>query len=146
MTNITFNMELNYKKLPNNANDDKENEYLLSQYKEEGSNYDIEENNTVKPLKIPGFIKEENNCCNNLIEFLFCKSKTQKINQKELKAYYMLKEIALISYDQNNSDHENTLKNLFKISLNCELTENLETVEWKSLGFQVIIIIKIKEN
>jgi hypothetical protein len=132
-------MELNYKQLPNYENDDKENEALLSNYKEDGYNYDIEKDNTERPLNIPRFIKEKNNCCDNILRFLCCKTKSEKINQKELKAYYKLKEIALVLYDKNNLDHENSLKTLFKISLNCEITENLETVEWKGLGFQVII-------
>jgi hypothetical protein len=128
-------MEMNYRSLPNE--DDLEKNALLSQYRDNTISYDIEENIPERPFKLPTFMLQENTCCNNFSKIICCQSKKFKIKQSELRAYYKLKEIALVSYDQTNVDHENCLKNLFITALNCDLTDNLETIEWKTLGFQV---------
>ncbi len=140
---------MDYRGFPINGNNEIERKSLLEQYKDEGSFYELEENNSIRPFKPPKFIIEEKNCCNNFLRIFCCKSKNKIITQNELKAYYKLREIALIPYEKNNIDHENSLKNLFISSLNCDLTDNLETVEWKGLGFQVYCILfikKIKKN
>ena len=137
MSNKNLNMEMNYRR-QTDENSDPEKIGLMGEYNEDGSIYDLEENNQKRPLKQPTFLFEKKACCSNVIQILFCKGKPEKLKQNELSAYNKLKEIALISYDKYNLDHENSLKNLFINSLNCDLTENLETVDWKGIGFQVI--------
>lgn len=134
-------MELNYRLLGDQK--DTEHASLLRSHYSNLEFTDFEENNSIRPFKIPKFMSNKNKCCNGLFRKICCcscKNHKENITQEELKAYYKLKELAQIYYNELNEDHENSLKNLFINTLNCDLTDNLETMEWKGIGFQVSII------
>ncbi len=134
-------MEMNYHKFKdNNTNGDNERSMLIDNYNYEKYNYDLEENHTKRPMVVPEFIINQKTFCEKSLYKILCCSKYRtfdKIDQKELKAYYKLKDIGLVLYDEHNKDHENSLKHLFISALNIDTSDNLETLEWKSIGFQV---------
>jgi len=141
-------MEMNYQTFKDRNSDEINEKSLLLEgyYNNNNKFYDIEENQVKRPMKIPKFIYNNRGNCEKICSKILCCKKfkpLENIRQEELKAYYRLKDMAILQYDENNSDHENSLKNLFIAALNVDLTHNLESVEWKSIGFQVNIKINI---
>lgn len=127
--------------------DDERNEYNNSDFTDIEKNI-IEKNTKKRNYLTPKFITKRKNCCDNLIYKIICyykRNPQEKVTQEELKAYYNLKDLALIQYSESNQEHESSLKSLYTNALACGLTENLETPEWKSIGFQVINLI-IRDN
>jgi len=106
-------------------------------------NNDIEKNVINIKLKVPEFLIKQRGIWFKTKGFLICcKSKfpsLDRINQEELSVYYKLKNLAVILYCENNTEHEENLKKLYLNSLNVEISNNLESAEWKSIGFQVRI-------
>lgn len=122
---------------------DQEKIYLLEGQNETREYSDLEEGNIKRPHKTPQFLLNDKNCSDkiiNIAQVIFCCNKKKLLDtlkQDDLNVYYKLKEIALISYNEFNNNHEDSLKSLFILVLNCELTDNLQHVEWKGIGFQV---------
>jgi hypothetical protein len=114
--------------------------------KNQQKNFDIERQ-TEKSVILPEFIKKEISifeksktarivfCC-----FLCCKSNkhsTTDITQSEIQSYHSLKAIAVQAYNENDFNHEKSLKMLFLTCLNTtEVTEDLRHKDWKIVGFQ----------
>jgi len=130
---------MNYHRISDGFGDNERSKLLENNYNE--NNYcDLEENNIKRPMKVPEFIINQKTFCEKSLYKVLCCSKYKlfdKIHQEDLRAYYKLKDIAIIHYNEHNEDHENSLKNLFICALNVDTTDNLESVEWKSIGFQV---------
>jgi len=110
----------------------------------EGSYVDSQE----RPFPIPSFITKQKTLYekSKCIRFIFfCCSKSLKqnlisnIKNKELKVYYKIKSLASQLFDENNIHHKESLKFLYMICINKEITneEDHKTIEWKKVGFQV---------
>ena len=69
-------------------------------------------------------------CCNNNKYKLI-----RLIDLNELESYYDLKELINKKYNPSLNQHENSLKFLFLISLKCDLTKDLNSENWKKIGF-----------
>ena len=69
-------------------------------------------------------------CCNNNKYELI-----KLIDLNELESYYDLKELINKKYNPSLNQHENSLKFLFLISLKCDLTKDLNSENWKKIGF-----------
>ena len=69
-------------------------------------------------------------CCNNNKYELI-----KLIDLNELESYYDLKELINKKYNPSLKQHENSLKFLFLISLKCDLTKDLNSENWKKIGF-----------
>jgi hypothetical protein len=136
-------MEMNYQNIQDkHSNCDSKLAILLERYNQDTYNDYIEESKIKRPMKIPKFISEPRGKFEKSLFLMLCcfaKFKSlDKISQEELNAYYRLKEIAILTYNEHDEDHENSLKNLFISALNVDLSDNLESVEWKTIGFQVL--------
>ena len=69
-------------------------------------------------------------CCNNNKYELI-----KLIDLNELESYYDLKELINKKYNPSLKHHENSLKFLFLISLKTDLTKDLNSEKWKTIGF-----------
>ena len=69
-------------------------------------------------------------CCNNNKYELI-----RLIDLNELESYYDLKELINKKYNPSLNQHENSLKFLFLISLKTDLTKDLNSEKWKTIGF-----------
>ena len=76
----------------------------------------------------------------NFFSNLFCISSKQKkirdISEEELEVFYELKNLAFTNYDENDSNHEQSLRFLYLSLIKGDLTNDLITDEWKTLGFE----------
>jgi hypothetical protein len=134
-------MEMNYNRFNDENNNYNEDNEKLKLINNENNYNDLEQNITKKPIiKVPEFVLNNRDICDKAMTKVLCCNKYKsrdKIDQEELRAYYQLKELALISYNEQIKEHENCLKSLFISALNVEISDNLESAEWKSIGFQV---------
>ena len=94
---------------------------------------------------VPTFLKNqmtitEKSSILNFFSNLFCISSKQKkiqdINDEELEIFYELKSLAFTNYDENDSNHEQSLRFLYLSTIKGDLTNDLITDEWKILGFE----------
>ena len=94
---------------------------------------------------VPTFLKNqmtmtEKSSILNFFSNLFCISSKQKkiqdINDEELEVFYELKNLAFTNYDENDSNHEQSLRFLYLSTIKGDLTNDLITDEWKILGFE----------
>ena len=108
----------------------------------EGSFTDARE----RPLPIPIFISNqqtfyEKSKCLRLLCCCYTKkysrSSISNIKNKELKVYYKLKALASQLFDENNTQHKESLKFLAMLCINKEMAEDFKMTEWKRIGFQV---------
>lgn len=138
-------MEMNYQRfndeeINNKAEDNEKLNLIDNEYKYN----DLEQNIIKKPMKVPEFVINNTGFCEKTMTKILCCAKYKsrdKIDQEHLKAYYSLKDLALVLFNEQIEQHENTLKSLFVSALNLEASENLESPEWKSIGFQVYLIL-----
>jgi hypothetical protein len=94
---------------------------------------------------VPTFLKNqmtitEKSSILNFFSNLFCISSKQKkiqdINDEELEVFYELKNLAFTNYDENDSNHEQSLRFLYLSTIKGDLTNDLITDEWKIIGFE----------
>jgi len=139
----------------NSENDDRETLLPIKSLK---SNYKPSEpfgiegavlNPDERPLPVPSFITQQKTLYekSKFLRILCCCSKKKyrdvlisNINNHELAVYYKLKYLASQLFDENNSQHKESLKLLYLTCIDKDMTENLRTIEWKTVGFQVNIL------
>lgn len=101
-----------------------------------------------RPLPIPAFIIEQRTLYEKSKCFrIMCCCCTKRFNQyaisniknKELKAYYKIKSLASQLFDEDNSQHKESLKFLYILCINKEMNGDFRNIEWKNIGFQVRI-------
>jgi len=132
-------MEMNYKRFNEDINNSKEEDCeKLKLIDHENKFNDLELNVEKKPMRVPEFVLNNRGFCKKTITLCCAKYKSKNIiNQEHLKAYYHLKDLALVPYNEQIEEHENRLKSFFVSALNVDISVNLESAEWKSIGFQV---------
>lgn len=129
-------------------NKEDESEKLIetqNNQKNRQENFDIERQNE-KSVILPEFISKEISIFDKSITakiicccFICCKSNKNNISditQGEIQSYNSLKAIAVQNYNENDFNHEKSLKILFLTCLNTEVTEDLRHKDWKIVGFQ----------
>ena len=134
---------MNYQRLNDDNNNEEDSEKL--KLIDNDNNSDLEQNLIKKPMKVPEFVLNNTGFCKKTITRILCCAKYKsrdKLDQEHLRAYYHLKDLALICYNEQTKEHETSLKTLFVSSLNVEISDNLESAEWKSIGFQVKLNIE----
>lgn len=105
-----------------------------------------------RPLPIPSFISEQRTlyekskifriiCC--CCAKRFNHNVISNIKNKELKAYYKIKSLASQLFDDDNSQHKESLKFLYILCINKEMNGDFRSMEWKRIGFQVRILTNI---
>jgi hypothetical protein len=83
---------------------------------------------------IPEFLKQIDSkyryiCC--------CRYGLKNIKEHHIRSYIGLKELATVSYNENNDYQENSLKSLYTSVIDHEPTETLIHSNWSNIGFQV---------
>lgn len=130
--------------LPDNSNRTTKVDYESEPFDIERSFIDEQE----RPLPLPSFIQNQKTIYekSRSIAFLlsccakgYKKNLTHSIKNKELKIYYKLKSLATQLFDETNSQHKESLKFLYMLCLNKEITSDgdYRSIEWKKIGFQV---------
>jgi len=94
----------------------------------------IKNPNEISLAEQPDFHTKKINCCDILFKNF---KKNCAINKLELNSFEKIKQVMQISYDENNTEHENLLFSLYELVFNKTPTENLRSDDWKQLGFQV---------
>jgi hypothetical protein len=95
------------------------------------------EKSLITRSQIPPFIEQINKkyiflCC--------CKFSIKNIKDHHIVTYNELKQEALIKYDENDIKHETSLKLFYISALKHEPEQDIISSDWRTLGFQVIII------
>lgn len=98
---------------------------------------------------VPEFIIEQKTICekSRCVRIMFCCCCCRKyrhnskyfifnISNDHLSIYHRLKQHATQNYDENNSLHEESLNNLLSLCFESTSSSDLNTSDWKKIGFQ----------
>ena len=116
-------------------NTDNKNENILDSETSSNKLLQIKER-----MEVPYFLlNQAKKSCWNYICCCCCKDNKYElinsIDSNELEIYYDLKDLLTKKFINNLYEHESSLKFLFLISLKCDLTEDLNSENWKKIGF-----------
>lgn len=111
----------------------------------EGESLMTVRNQSALPLFISFQDKITCPCLSKICPCLFSNEKyrTNNIKDKDLKAYYQLKALVSLEYNQFDSSHEESLKSLYLKTINNNFTNNLTSAEWEKIGFNVMLSLCI---
>ena len=70
-----------------------------------------------------------------------CFIKSKNITKSEFENFKLLKRRTVISYDEKNNEHEESLRTLYELHYKKKIeTDRMMTPDWKKLGFQVLLL------